>query len=117
MSCNCCASVDLSQCQDGIFLNGNFTPSTNYTVVVTGKAGKYEAVYLSDLDGIIEIDPADYPPGLFNPYAGPLKIEVYIDLVKQDFVLCQRYDCVELTITNGNFVNNQIGVQVLASGE
>lgn len=109
MNCNCCFDATLSQCQDGIIINGNFTPLTEFRVIVTGKQGVYEANFTSDADGHIEVEPADYPAGLFNPYAGPIKIEVYLGQDKQTFNLTETYDCIDLSIVPGTFINNEIG--------
>lgn len=110
MSCNCCLQVNLSQCQDGFTINGNLTPAAEYRVIVTGKQGAYEASFTADANGEIVVEPASYPAGLFNPYAGPLTIEVYLGDVKQDMRLAMNYDCVELAIVPGTFINDQIGL-------
>lgn len=109
MSCNCCSTVDLSQCQDGIILNGHLVTGTEYRAVVRTHAGVYEHAYTADADGSITLLPEDYPAGIFNPYAGTIRLEVYLGQVKQDFKLLLTFDCVEITVLNGTFQNNEIG--------
>ena len=113
MSCNCCASVDLSQCQDGIILNGHLDQGQEYRVVITGKQGVYEKSYIANADGAVTILPVDFPPGLFNPYAGPLRLELYRANVKQSFRLLLTFECVDITVLNGTFQDNEIGEVIL----
>ena len=70
VNCDECYELSVGDCLP-ITINTSLTPATVYWLICTDKFGnRYDVQVTVDANGDFEIDPDNYPSGLFNPFAG-----------------------------------------------
>lgn len=90
-----------------ITVNGHLSPSISYWYIITDKFGKmYTRGFTTDANGSFVMDMSNFPPGLFNPYAGSFLVQVKSTLeygVAAPLVFCEKsYDTLQIDIADTN---------------
>jgi hypothetical protein len=114
LQCIPCFNAVLSNCLDGITVNGGFISGHVYKWLITDKfSNKYSSPVIAGEDGSIFIDPADLPEGFLNPYAGDLLLSFTdaVDGKPVPVAVCQVYECVNIKIKKNtpDVIETEIG--------
>lgn len=88
-------------------------PDTWYRWVITDKfENRYEGDIQTDVNGFFSIPVTDLPAGLLTQYSGSFKLQVfqpYAACAAEKFKVAGIFDCIDFTITGGNFEKNNLG--------
>lgn len=90
---------------DNITVNAGLTPGASYWYIVIDKFGnEYTKEVTADENGAFELQAADFPVGLFNPYSGKFTLQVkktLQDAAGQPMTFCGvTYDTVLMTFAD-----------------
>lgn len=110
-SCTCCCYEDfISDCIDSFTIDAGLTPETEYKVIIENKFGQlYIEMITTDAEGVLIIDLAQYPEGMFNVYAGNFNIRVVLDCDDQPLVFDgKEYTCIDLTVKRSTDLKDAI---------
>jgi hypothetical protein len=118
MDCSCAFTDYLANCQNEILVHFySLNPGETYKVVITDKFGKqYSHNYLSDGDGMITLNVADFPDGMFN-VPGEFKLEVFsfvglygdYQCEKLPLALAKYYDHILFEVRTGTNTKTNLG--------
>lgn len=112
VNCDECYELSVGDCLP-ITIATSLTPATVYWLICTDKFGnRYDVQVTVDANGDFEIDPDNYPTGLFNPYAGKFVFILSVSQVSvsavQFSVSGATYSCVigewSVTCCNNTYV-------------
>jgi len=81
IGCEQCYEFTADDCLPKL-ITTNLTPATQYYLICFDKYdNRYDVGIVTDGNGDFEIDPASFPSGLFNPYAGKFEFVVSLSTV------------------------------------
>lgn len=78
-TCQECFTIELPSCTLKILIlpESGLSPDTDYKIVIKDKFGnRYQLTVITDENGFIEFDVADFPEGLFTPYSGSFELTI-----------------------------------------
>lgn len=111
MNCDTSFHDFLSNCEDSIVVYAQLEPAEDYDIVITDKFGnQHKHTYTANESGFLQILTADFPPGLFNPHVGDLKLEIFTwDCNRVNFRIAKNYDAITFNIKGGTREKHNLG--------
>lgn len=104
----------LVDCDETLRVNAVFIPTTQYTWVITDKFGnEYSGSVTTDADGQMDIEVADLPEGLLNPYSGTFTLRIQdTECQWLPLKMMKVYDSVVFEVKGGTRSKNSLGCEV-----
>ena len=103
--CTSCYAVTLLSCTEKINVEAGLQAATDYTYRITDKFGnRFNQVVTTDEEGTFSIEPKNHLPGLFTPYSGAFKVEVFKEGNCEPGTMTfwdEEYKCILIDFANG----------------